>query len=78
VVQVQGTKKHVLPFGATPPPSEADPTTPIRSVIMVRDLGALRLPSVTLALSMAIVFAITCNALHRRDKQLMAARAALA
>lgn len=78
IIQVQGVKVRDIPFGSTPPPLEADPSKPVRSVILVRDLGALRLPSVTLALSMGIVFALTTNALHRRDKQLMAARAAAA
>ncbi len=78
VVQVQGVKERVIPFGATPPPLEVDPSKPVRTVVLVRDLGAKRLPSVTLAISMGIVFALTCNALHRRDKALMAARAAVA
>jgi hypothetical protein len=78
IIQVRGTKKQEIPFGSTPPAAQADPSTPVRSVVLVRDLGALRLPSVSLALSMSIVFALACNALHRRDKQLTAARAALA
>ena len=78
IIQVQRVKDRTVPFGEKPPAAEADPSAPVHTVVLVRDLGALRLPPVTLAISMGIVFAITCNALHRRDKQLMAARAAAA
>jgi hypothetical protein len=76
IIQVQGVKDVVVPFGQTPPPSEVDPASPVASIILVRDLGALRLPSVTLTIASAIIFGLTCNALHRRDKALAAARAA--
>ena len=75
IIQVQDTKEVEVPFGQAPPPAEADPDAAVRSVIMVRDLGAKRLPSVTLVISMGILFGISCNARHRRYKQLMAARA---
>jgi hypothetical protein len=78
IVQVQGVKEVEVPFGTTPPASAADPSKPVVSVVMVRDLGKKRLPPVTLAAFGAIVFGITCNALHRRDKAVMAARAAAA
>jgi hypothetical protein len=78
IVQVQGIQEVEVPFGETPPPSKADPSKPIVSVVMVRDLGKLRLPSVTLAAAAGIVFAVTCNALHRRDKAIAAARTAAA
>lgn len=55
-------------FGETPPKPEPDSQAPVVSVIMVRDLGALRLPSAVVTLSSATLFAIVCNALHRRDK----------
>ncbi|MBW8825648.1 MAG: hypothetical protein JF603_04755 [Acidobacteria bacterium] len=77
VVQVRRVLPQPTVFGQAPPPAKPDPSSPVWSVIMVRDLGAKRLPPVTLAISMGIVFAIACNALHRRDKQLMAARAAV-
>jgi hypothetical protein len=49
---------------------------PIYSVVLVRDLGKLRVPSFLIMCSSLIIFGITCNMLHRRDKALMAARAA--
>ncbi len=57
-----------IQFGETPPPSEPDPDAPVLSVVMVRDLGALRLPPALITLSSMAVFGIICNVLHRRDK----------
>lgn len=76
IVQVQKTVEVEVPFGEAPPPAEADESAPVQSVIMVRDLGKKRVPPVLLMLSSLIVFGITCNALHRRDKAVAAARAA--
>jgi hypothetical protein len=76
IIQVQGVKAVEVPFGAAPPPAEVDPSKDVVSVILVRDLGALRLPSVSLVIFSGIIFGVTCNALHRRDKAVAAARAA--
>jgi hypothetical protein len=76
IVQVQAVVPVETELGQTPPPPTIDESQPVYSVIMVRDLGALRLPSVTVAISMAIVFGLTCNALHRRDKAVAAGLAA--
>ena len=59
-----------------PPKPTPDPDKPITSVVMVRDLGNLRFPSLMVAISMSIVFALVASALHRRDREIMAARAA--
>jgi hypothetical protein len=64
--------------GQAPPLPKADETKPVISVIMVRDLGAKRLPSVGVMLFSGIVFAVCCNSLHRRDKLVAEARAAAA
>jgi hypothetical protein len=78
LVQVQALEKVEVPFGETPPKPEIDESAPVVSVIMVRDLGKLRLPSFLIGAASLIVFGIACNQLHRRDKQAMAARAAAA
>ena len=62
-------------LGGAPPAPAADPTKPVTSVVMIRDQGSLRRPSLMVAISMSIVFALVANALHRRDKEIMAARA---
>lgn len=54
----------------------ADPDAPVTSVVMIRDQGNLRFPSLLFALAFSLVFAIVANALHRREKQIMAPRAA--
>ena len=75
VVQVQ--KAIVVPdLGGAPPKPVADPAEPVVNVVMLRDLGNVRLPSTGVAVSMSIVFGLVVVALHRRDKELMAARRA--
>jgi hypothetical protein len=76
VVQVQAIKKVTVAFGEAAPKAELDPSAPIVSVIMVRDLGKLRVPSFLIGCASLIVFGVSCSALHRRDKAAMAARAA--
>jgi hypothetical protein len=75
VVQV----KPVLPvadIGGAPPEPAADPSAAPINVVMLRDLGRLRQPSALFALAFSIAFAVSCYTLHRRDKEVMAARAA--
>jgi hypothetical protein len=68
VVQVQGVIEVEVPFGEAPPPAEADPSEPVYSVVMVRDLGNERLPPAIVTISSLILLALLANALHRRDK----------
>lgn len=53
-----------------------DAFKPVTTVILLRDLGSVRFPQVMLAISSGLIFLVTCHALHRRDKQIMTARAA--
>ena len=78
VVQLQQVVPQETAPGQAPPLPEADETKPVISVIMVRDLGAKRLPSVGVMLFSGTVFAVCCNSLHRRDKLVAEARAAAA
>ena len=78
IVQVQAVKKVDVPLGKKPPAAEVDRSAPVESVILVRDLGKLRVPSFLIMLASMIIFGVTCNTLHRRDKAIMAARAAAA
>ena len=61
--------------GGSPPPT-VDTSKPLTVVIVLRDLGSIRFPQVMISLASAIIFGVTCLQLHRRDKQIMAARAA--
>ena len=78
IVQVQQVKKVEVEFGETPPKPEPDESQPVISVILERDLGDKRLPPFLVAVGSAIIFGVTCNVLHRRDKAVMAARLAAA
>jgi hypothetical protein len=76
VVQVQ----QVLPVettpGEAPPQPQVDPSKPVISIIMVRDLGDKRFPAFMLTLICGILFALTCWRLHARDKLVAAHLAA--
>jgi hypothetical protein len=63
-------------FGGSPPKPVPDTRQPITSIVMVRDLGSIRFPPFTIAVSSMIVFGVVCNALHRRDKEIWAKQAA--
>jgi hypothetical protein len=78
IIQVQPVVKTNVPFGQAPPPAQIDTKAPVESVILVRDLGKLRVPSFLIMCASLIVFGTTCNVLHRRDKLAWAARAAAA
>ena len=58
-----------------PPKPEPDTSKPATTVIMVRDLGNVRFPSALFAFSMTILFGVIASTLHRRDKEIMAAKA---
>lgn len=73
VIQVQPAS---VEQGA-PSATEADPSSPEVSLIMVRDLGDRRLPPILVTVFSGIMFALGAWQLHRRDRQAMAARAAI-
>lgn len=76
VVQVRLTVPQVTLDGQAPPRPVADPNQPVINILMVRDLGATRLPGTAGMIFSGIVFAILAYQLHRRDKIGMANRAA--
>ncbi|HXH57631.1 MAG TPA: hypothetical protein VNL12_10025 [Iamia sp.] len=76
VVRVQEVVAREEVPGQPPPTPEADPDEPVTSVVMVRDLGSQRQPAVFVTIASAILFAICCTSLHRRDKLVRQARAA--
>ena len=63
--------------GEAPPLPVADQAAPVYTVVLERDRGQLRLPSISFTIFSGIVFGITCNMLHRRDKLAMAQRSAI-
>jgi hypothetical protein len=78
VIQVQENKNKDVEAeaGQAPPKAEPDPGKPVVTTLLVRDLGALRVPPLLVFVSCLILFGVVVSVLHRRDKLLMAARAA--
>lgn len=76
VVQVQQVIPQPTEPGQAPPTPVADPTQPVVSVVMERDIGELRLPPALFTIGSVILFAITVNMLNRRDLAAKAAREA--
>ena len=54
--------------GQPPPRPIVDESKPVISVIMVRDLGNLRLKPALVTLGSLFIFAALCLFLHERDK----------
>lgn len=78
-VQVQ--KAQPLPEaapGAPAPKPVADPTATPITVVLLRDLGSVRLYPAVFTISCGILFGLVCYQLHTRDKQAAARRAAAA
>jgi hypothetical protein len=81
IVQVQRVVTPTAVPGEAPPLPEVDPSAPVVSVVMVRDLGTVRLiPFLYFVISLAL-FIVFAWVLHSRDKTLQknmrAAEAAL-
>lgn len=68
---------NCISFGETPPTPELDESAPIRTVVMERDLGSRRFPPALITIGSAVLFGVSCSALHRRDKASTEARAAV-
>jgi hypothetical protein len=63
------------PFNNATYTKTPDPAKPVVTVVVERDLGSTRFPQFMILLWSGIIFAVTCHALHRRDKRIMAMRA---
>ena len=77
VVQIQQvTEESVtnLP-GTAPKRPEVDPDAPIVSIVMIRNLGNLRLVPAMVTIGSLLIFLGLCYMLHERDKLVMARRA---
>jgi hypothetical protein len=67
LVEVAPVIKVKTEPGKAPPKAEADPSQPHWFVLMLRDRGSKRQPSMFITLGSALLFAILCRMLHRRD-----------
>ena len=75
VVQVQPVIEQEEIPGAAPPRPQADPNAPRAAVVMVRDLGSLRLNPAIFTIASTLLFGLLIYQLHTRDKELMALQA---
>ncbi len=67
VINVQGILDKPLDPSKPPPIPEADPAEPTYSVVLVRNLGNLRLIPALFTLGSLALFLVTCLVLHWRD-----------
>jgi len=74
VVQVRPVISPLGGPGGAPPKAAPDPSQPVTSVVMVRDLGSVRFPPFLLGCGALMIFLVDCYVLHRRDKEIMALR----
>jgi hypothetical protein len=68
VMEVRAVKPVEPLPGQAPPTPKADPAKPVKYVILVRDLGALRLPPLLMSIAFAILFAISLVLLHQAER----------
>ena len=77
VVQVKAVIPEPSVPGQAPPIPQVNQSAPVVSVVMIRSLGDVRFPGFVLFVVAGILFGITCNTLHRRDKRIARNRAAV-
>ncbi len=75
VIQVQAVEPQEEIPGAAPPRPRVDPNANPAAVVMVRNLGSLRLNPAVFTIASAMLFGLLVYQLHTRDKELMALRA---
>lgn len=76
VMAIQKAKKvDPLPGGAPPPP-QADPSQPVKYVVLERDLGALRQPPLVMTAAFTILFALSLYVMHNMERSEQKAKAA--
>jgi len=76
VIRVQKALPSVTLAGAAATLPAPDATQPVYSVVMLRDVGSLRLPPIVLGFAALIVFGVTVEKLHSRDKEIARRREA--
>ncbi|MDQ4133783.1 MAG: hypothetical protein M3179_11400 [Actinomycetota bacterium] len=75
MITVQPALEQPTPEGGAPPRPVPDPNQETVSVVLLRDLGALRLNPAIVAIASGVLFGLFVYVLHQRDKDAMEARA---
>ncbi len=78
IIQIQRVTEESITNlpGQTPKRPEVDVTAPVVSIVMIRNLGNLRLVPALIAIGSLLIFLGLCYMMHERDKLVMARRAA--
>lgn len=69
IVQVQPAIDQEAEPGEPPPTPEPDPDVDVVSVMLVRDIGDLRLPPALITIGSLLIFGLLCYVLHVRDRR---------
>ena len=76
VMDIQAAKKvDPLPGGAPPPP-QADPSKPVKYVVLERNLGAMRQPPLVMSTAFGILFALSLYVMHTMERAALKEKAA--
>lgn len=75
IIQVQAVVHQEATPGAPPPRPRVDPNATPVAVVMVRDLGSLRLNPGVFTFASGLLFGLLVYQLHTRDKEYMAMKA---
>jgi hypothetical protein len=67
-VQLQAVIPQETKPGQAPPQPVVDEEAPVITVVLHRDRGALRQPTIGFTIASGLVFAVLAQSLHRRDK----------
>ena len=70
LVQVKPVVKIATEPGKAPPTPQIDASAPDYFVLMERDFGSKRHPSIYITIGSGVIFYLLCRALHRRDQRL--------
>jgi len=76
VLKIRPVKAVDVPFGSAPPPPQGDPTKPASYVIVVRNLGSVRMPQLLTLIASALLFGLCLLSMHRMERAAEAAAAA--
>jgi hypothetical protein len=74
IIQVKPVVKQEAQPGQAPPRPRVDDAATPAAVVMVRDLGSLRLNPAIFTIASSLLFGLLVYQLHTRDKELMALR----
>jgi len=75
IIRVQGALPTVTLAGAATSLPAADVTKPVYTVVLAHDAGSLRLPPILIGFGALLIFGLTCERLHARDKAIQRRKA---